>query len=86
MSLLGGDAGDLDRRGSLRIDGQAIYRGHFWSMVMSLMRPGLKIYDTLGAPPGSVSIRFHQLNIDGEDDPRDRREIAEHFRVRGTLR
>lgn len=67
---------------ALRIDGEEIYRGHFWSMLMSQLKPGLKIYDTVGMPSGDLFIRFDPLGDEPFEDPRERREITEYFRAR----
>ena len=65
------------------INGVEMYRGHFWSMLSSLLKPGVLLYDTMGVTRGYVLMDF-----DGtpDDDPRARREIEAYFRKQGKLK
>jgi len=70
----------------LSIDGVEIYRGHFWSLVMSRMQSGILIYDTLGPAAGEIWVGFEPLNQESKEDPRDRQEIVGYFRKQGKLK
>jgi hypothetical protein len=69
----------------LAIGDAEIYRGYFWSMAMSLMKTGVKIYDTLGAPYGELWIGFDQLYETTVSDPRNSPEITKYFEERDRL-
>jgi len=68
------------------LNGVQMYRGHFSSMVSSLMHRGVVLYDTLGLPRGEVRMSFTRLDGKPEDDPRGRPEIEEYFRKQGKLK
>ncbi len=68
------------------LNGVEMYRGHFWSMASSLMKPGVLLYDTLGWPRGEVRMSFTRLNGTPEEDPRARPEIEAYFRRQGKLK
>ena len=65
------------------VNGVEMYRGHFWSMLSSLLKPGVLLYDTMGVTRGYVLMDF-----DGtpDDDPRARPEIEAYFRKQGKLK
>lgn len=69
----------------VRIGDEEMYRGYFWSMVMSSMRKGVLIYDTL-FPVDQLAVGFSPLGDEALDDPRGRPEIIGHFRDTGKLR
>jgi hypothetical protein len=68
------------------LDGVEMYRGHFWSKVLSRFEPGLLLYDTLGVPRGELRLDLSRLGETQEDDPRARSEIHAYFRKQGKLR
>jgi hypothetical protein len=75
------------REFSLRIDGIEMYRGHCWSLAMSMMRSGVLLYDTIGAAPDrSLRLGFERLVDETAADPRGRPEIEACLRTRGKLR
>jgi hypothetical protein len=68
------------------VDGVDMYRGHFSSMALSYMQPGVLLYDTIGAWHDELRLRFEQKDGEPKNDPRDRPEIAAHFRKVGKLK
>jgi hypothetical protein len=68
------------------LNGVQMYRGHFSSMVSSLMNSGVLLYDTLGVPRGEVRMSFTRLDGTLENDPRGRPEIEAYFRKQGKLK
>jgi hypothetical protein len=68
------------------LNGVEMYRGHFSSMVSSLMHRGVVLYDTLGVPRGEVRMGFTRLDGTPENDPRGRPEIEAYFRKQGKLK
>lgn len=67
------------------LDGSEMYRGHFWSMALSLLKSGVLLYDTSGANRDQVWITFTRAEGTQEDDPRARPEIEAYFRAQGKL-
>ena len=68
------------------IAGKEMYRGHFWSMLMSSLGTGVQIYDTLIVVRGTLSVRIQRLENEPKEDPRGRREIVAYFREKDKLR
>lgn len=80
---------------TLTIEGEAVYRGQFRSMVMSSIGKGVQIFDALCVHPGQVSIAFQPGYLPTEVgpavldtnvvDPRHDERVMEHFRTLGKL-
>ena len=68
------------------VNGVEMYRGHFWSMLSSHLKPGVLLYDTMGVTRGYVRMDFERLDGTSDDDPRARPEIAAYFRKQGKLK
>jgi hypothetical protein len=68
------------------LNGVEMYRGHFWSMASSLMKSGVLLYDTLGAPRGEVWMSFARSNGTPAEDPRAQPEVEAYFRKQGKLK
>ncbi len=71
---------------ALTIDGVEMYRGHFSSMLSSLLGSGVLLYDTIGLPAGELWLTFTPSNGELQADPRGRPEIKAYFMERGKLR
>jgi hypothetical protein len=70
----------------IKLNGVEMYRGHFWSMCSSQLKPGVLIYETLGVIQDALWIEFERPHNKVEDDPRGRPEIQAYFRKQGKLK
>ena len=70
---------------SFTIDGAEMYRGHFSSIVSSLLRHGVELFETLGVTVDAVWITFTLLEGETTADPRSRPEIESYFAKQGKL-
>jgi hypothetical protein len=67
------------------LHGVVMYTGHFCSMASSTLPFGVIIFDTLGLRRDELLLTFTQAVGESGADPRERAEIAEHFRAAGKL-
>lgn len=75
----------------LKVEGETMYQGKFWSIASSVLCDGVKILDALferDAENNTISIGYTHPGYDTapEDDPRNRPEITEFFQSEGLLK
>lgn len=78
------------RQFALAIDGQEMYRGRFWSAVLSSLPQGVSLYDVLGVHLGThrgeLRLAYDMPDSGSATDPRARAEVRAYFRARGKLK
>jgi hypothetical protein len=72
----------------VKVHGQEMYRGKFWSLASSASYTGIVIVDVLGIPDNMIRIHVgYPESLDAKKhDPRDRSEIVNFFKEHALLK